>query len=227
MPVTAPADWRFLRAKVKPGRRRSTWHTRLRLLRVVAVAGVLGFAGYEAVVAVAGSNMLRITRVVVRGNARLSAGEVVALVDDLKGQHIFAADLAAWRGRVCTSPWVRDATVHRSLPSTIELAVVERRPIAIGRLGTELFLIDEEAVVIDEYGPQYAGLDLPVIDGLGSGPADEGAALDRQRMVLATRLLDAVGSRPALARRISQVDVSDPRDAVVLLEQGPGAGPPG
>lgn len=221
MPVTAPADRRFLRARVKPGRRRSAWHTRLRLLRAVVAAGVLVAAGYYAASAIAGSNMLRITRVIVRGHARLSAGQVQALVEDLKGQPIFAADLGEWRRRVCESPWVREATVHRSLPSTVEIGVVERRPIVIGRLGSELFLVDEDAVVIDTYGPQYAGLDLPVVDGLGAGPAEAGAALDRDRMALAARLLAAVESRPDLARRISQVDVSDPRDAVVTLERDP------
>ena len=111
--------------------------------------------------------------------------------------------------------------MHRSLPSTVEIGVIERRPIVIARLGSELFLVDEDAVVIDTYGPRYAGLDLPVVDGLGAGPAKAGAALNRERMALAARLLEAVGSRPDLARRISQVDVSDPRDAVVTLERDP------
>jgi cell division protein FtsQ len=219
MPVTAPADRRFLRAKVKPGRRRSAWHARLRLVRAVVVAGALGVAGYAAVHAIADSGVLRISRIDVRGNTRLSAGEVLALVDDLKGQSMLAADLATWRGRVCGSSWVRDATLRRSLPSTIEITIVERQPMAIGRIGSELFLIDEDGTIIDDYGPRYAELDLPVIDGLTSQASGSGAALNSQRVELVARLLDALGPRPDLARRISQVDVSDPRDAVVILDK--------
>ena len=220
MPVTAPADRRFLRAKVKPGRRHSAWRARLRVARALAVTGVLAFAGYHAALAVSGSGMFRITRVVVRGHARLSTGDVLARVGDLMGQNVLAANLGAWRARVCGLPWVRDATVRRSLPSTIEIIVAERRPLAIGRLGSELFLIDEEGVVIDSYGPQYAGLDLPVIDGLTSRADDGGRpTLDRQRVQLVVRLLDALRPRPDLALRVSQVDVADPRDAVVILDQ--------
>ncbi|MBE3132250.1 MAG: FtsQ-type POTRA domain-containing protein, partial [Acidobacteria bacterium] len=188
-------------------------------VRAVLVLGALGYAGYVCVQAVAGSGMFRITRIAVRGHARLSTGEVLALVDDLKGQSILAADLAEWRSRVCESSWVRDATLRRSLPSTIEITIVERRPMAIGRLGSELFLIDGDGAIIDDYGPQYAELDLPVIDGLSSQATGSGPVLDSRRVELAARLLDALGPRPELARRISQVDVSDPRDAVVILDQ--------
>ena len=39
------------------------------------------------------------------------------------------------------------------------------------------------------------------------------------RVQLASRLFNDVRTRPDLARRISQVDVSDPRDAVVIIDQ--------
>ena len=63
---------------------------------------------------------------------------------------------------------MRDAALRRSLPSTVEVVVSERQPIGIGRINGELYLVDERGVVIDQYGPQYADLDLPIIDGLAA-----------------------------------------------------------
>src|SRR5678815_350613 len=89
-------------------------------------------------------------------------------------------DLSAWRRRLMSSPWVRDAALRRSLPSTVDVMVWERAPIGIGRINGNLYLVDEHGVVIDDYGPKYADLDLPIIDGLtassGGNVADEARA---------------------------------------------------
>lgn len=219
MTVTAPSDRRFLRAKVKPGRRHGSWSSRLRRLALGALALVLVLAALLAVGSFASSGVFTISRVTVRGNSRLATGEVLALVDGLRGQNLLAARLPEWRDRLLASPWVRDAALRRLLPSTIEITVVERHPIAVGRIGGELFLVDESGTVIDEYGPRYADIDLPVIDGLSGSTASLAAEADGRRAALATRLLSAVRSRPDLARRISQVDVADPRNAVVVLDR--------
>lgn len=221
MTVTAPADRRFLRAKVKPGRRHGAWQGRARVLRLVVVICVVAYAGYEIVRSVGASGVFGISRITVRGNTRLSIGEVLALVDGLKGQSILSGGLREWRQRLLESSWVRDASLRRSLPSTVEIAVVERWPIGIGRIRGELFLVDERGAVIDEYGPRYADLDLPVIDGLSSAPGGTSAEIDDRGAALMGRLLGAMRSRPELSRRISQVDVSDPRNAVVILDKDP------
>jgi cell division septal protein FtsQ len=98
------------------------------------------------------------------------------------------------------------------------MRIVERRPIAIGRVGEALFLVDEHGEEIDEYGPRYADFDLPIIDGLAREDEPR-AGVNERRMDLASRLLHDVRRRPDLARRISQLDVSDPRNAVVIVDQ--------
>ncbi len=218
MPVAAPADRRFLRAHVKPGRRHGTWRARLRVVRLVVVPLVLLALGYASAMAIADARLLRISRVVVSGNDRLSNGEVLALLEGLRGRSILRVALPEWRGRLLASRWVAEADLRRVLPSTIEVRIAERRPIGIGRFGTELCLVDEHGAVIDEYGPRYAEFDLPIIDGLNGG-AGAAVALDERRADLAGRLLAAVRRRPEVARRISQIDVRDPRDAVVTLDK--------
>lgn len=217
-PVAAPADKRFRRSHVKPSSRRSS---RLRhawlAVRVVALAALGAYAAWRGVSMVSGSPALQVARITVDGNERLSTGEVLALVEGLRGRNIIGLDLDEWQQRLLSSPWVEDAALRRVLPATVEVTVRERRPIAIGRIGSALYLVDAHGVVVDEYGPAHADFNLPIVDGLAA-PKGRDGLVDEARAALAARLIAAVGAQPDLARRVSQVDVSDPHDAVVMLE---------
>jgi cell division protein FtsQ len=149
----------------------------------------------------------------------VSTGEVLAIVGALKGQNILLADLEGFRDALLESPWVADASLRRLLPSTVEVAIAERVPMGLGRIGGRLFLVDAGGTVIDEFGPQYAEFDLPIIDGLSANT--DAAGLDANRLALATRVMNALKARPDLAGRVSQIDVSDAHDAVVMLEDDP------
>ena len=217
--VAAPADKRFRRAHVKPARKRQVSLRRAWMVaRVVAVLGVALYGGWRGTALVLGAPALQVARVTVRGNERLSTGEVRAIVDGLKGQNILTVELAEWRRRLMTSPWVEDVTLRRMLPSRVDVAIRERRPLGIGRVAGTLYLVDAHGVVIDEYGPKYGDFDLPIIDGLSGKPTAEGNAVDEGRTLLAARVITALQSRPDLARRVSQIDVTDAHDAVVILE---------
>ena len=218
MPVTAPADRRFLRAQVKPGRRPSPWRARLRAARLVVLTVAILLLLWRGAVLVTHAETLQVAKLPVSGLHQLQADDVQRLLSGLKGQNILSVDLDAWRARLMTCPWISEATLRRSLPSTIEISVVERQPMALGRKGDTLFLVDDHGRVIDTYGPKYAELDLPLLDGLQVGAASPDAA-DERRVALAASLLRAVEAKPDLARRISQVDVSDPRNAVVIVDK--------
>jgi cell division protein FtsQ len=218
--VAAPADRRFRRAHVKPSHRRWNWRPLVRWLVVSGIGlGVLAFGLYRGRTAVAQMGM--VDRIVVRGNERLSKGEVLSVLNGLRGESLFGTDLDLWRHRLMGSPWVRDAALRRSLPSTVEVVISERQPVGIGRLNGDTYLVDEGGVVIDQYGPQYADFDLPIIDGLTAASVDGVPAIDAARAELAGRLIAAVRARPDLARKLSQIDVSDLHNASVILTGDP------
>jgi cell division protein FtsQ len=217
-PIAAPPDRRFRRARVMPARRRRVGLRQLWLVTKIATLLALAvYGGWRGTALVLGAPALQVALIAVRGNDRLSAGEVLAIVDGLRGQNIVTLDLDEWRNRLLSSPWVEDASVRRQLPSRVEIEIRERRPMGIGRLGRTLYLIDPQGIVIDEYGPQYAEFDLPIIDGLAGRPGSAGA-IDESRARLAARVMAALESRPDLARHVSQIDVADAHDAVVILE---------
>src|SRR5437667_2507123 len=168
-PVAAPADRRFRRAHVKPARKRSAVRAFLRpLVRYGLVALVLVYGAYRASAVVADARMLQVDRIVVRGNERLSRGEILAVLNGLRGESLVWTDLDRWRRRLLASPWVRDAALRRSLPSTVDIAISERTPVGVSRVGDAMYLVDERGILIDQYGPPYSDLDLPIIDGLAA-----------------------------------------------------------
>lgn len=217
--VAAATDKRFRRAHVKPSRKRTPASKHVWLgLRVLAIVLVLGYGGYRGVTAMVAAQTLQVSHLIVRGHHRLSTGEVLALVDGLRGQNILTIRISDWQQRLLASPWVERATIRRVLPATLEIAIDERVPMGIGRIGTALYLIDANGVIVDEYGPAYADIDLPIIDGLARAPDDGGALIDSARTEFAGRVLDSFSTRPELARRVSQIDVTDLHDAVVILD---------
>jgi len=219
MPVQAPADKRFRRAHVTPSRRRRPWTGQVpRIARTAAVLALVSYGVYRGAALVLSAEALQITRITVTGNVRMSKGEVVALLDGVRGQSMVTADLEGWRRKLLTSPWVADAAIRRVLPGTIAVAISERQPMGIARLREDLYLIDQRGTIVDQFGPNYAEFDLPVVDGLTSVPRDGATLIDDARAALAARLLATLSTRPDLARRVSQVDVTDVRDAVVILK---------
>jgi cell division protein FtsQ len=215
--LSAPADKRFRRSRVSPARKRR-WRLSWPLVaRVVAASLVASFALYATIGFVLASEALTVTRITVQGNQRMSRGEVLTLLEGLSGASIVMTDLEGWRQKLLMSPWVADASIRRMLPGTLTVVIEERRPVGIGRVKDRLFLVDPSGAVIDEFGPNYADLDLPVVDGLA---ATNGGAesIDKARAALAGRLMRDLAARPELAAQVSQIDVTDVRNAVVILK---------
>jgi cell division protein FtsQ len=217
--VTAPADKRFRRSHVKPGRRRRWYAFLLPVGRYALITAASLFAVYYGATAVTHASVLAIDDIAVTGNQHLTTKEVLRLLDGLKGENLIVSDLDAWREQLIASPWVKDATFKRSLPSSVRVTVQERVPIGLGRIRGRLYLVDERGEVIDQYGPAYAEFDLPIVDGLGGEGGSEGR--NGARAALAAQVLLAMRSAPEMAKRVAQIDVSDEHNAVVLLAGDP------
>ena len=216
------ADKRFRRSHVKPALKRRGWRGKVKPIAAYGlVAAALAFGCYRVSIAAAPAHVLQVDRIAVRGNERLSRGEVLAVLNGLRGESLVWTDLDVWRKRLLASPWVRDAALRRSLPSTVEVVIAERKPVGIGRINSDLYLIDDRGVVIDQYGPQYTDLDLPIIDGLSASPNDSPTMTDEARADLAARVIADLKTRPAVSTRLSQLDVANAHDAVVILDGDP------
>ena len=245
MTIQPAKDVRFRRARVRPPRRRRAVAAVRRVVHLLLLAGAVALGVRWVPEGLERSGLLRIDSVAVQGNRRLSNGEVAALLGPLEGVNLLAADLASHRERLLTSGWVKSAALRRRLPSTVEVTVEEREPVGLVRVAGSLYLIDDTGTVIDEYGPGLTDFSLPIVDGLEpraawSGPDPEQSRLaglsvrsgaqradgvvdraERARARLVGRLTAALRTRPDLSERVSQIDVADAHDAVVLLNDDP------
>ena len=218
MAVRAPSDRRFRRARVTPAQRRGRWVTNWWLvLRVGVVMSLALYGGYRGGSWLFSTDALIVERVEVTGHRYLSRGEVVGLLEGIHGERMLTIDLDTWRLRLLGSPWVADAAIRRRLPGTVVVAIEERLPFGIARLGVDVYLIDRAGAIIDTYGPKYADLDLPLVAGLGARPAGHPLAIDPERAALAVAVVDELSAHPALLAQVSEIDVADLRDAAVQL----------
>ncbi len=186
----------------------------VRLVRSLLLAVGLAVGGWM----VPGAPFLTVDDIVVHGNEQLSAGEVLALMPGLRGAPILSVDLDEHRRRLSASPWLTGGTLRRRLPSTVEVFVTERRPVALGRFDGRLFLLDASGAVVDGYGPRFAHFDFPIVDGLEKEGGEGASVVDPERMALAARLLADLAGRPDLLDAVSEIDVADSGNAVVLLD---------
>jgi cell division protein FtsQ len=170
---------------------------------------------------VVGASALTVQSVVVRGNSHLSAGDVDALIGDIRQQSILRVDLDKYRRRLMDSPWVASASLWRLLPSTVEVQVVEKVPMAIARREDLLYLVDDIGNIIDEFGPRYRAFDLPVVDGLLSAASAVGGTVDAARLTVTAQCLEAIAAAPQFASHVSQIDVTDAHDVVAVLDTDP------
>jgi len=155
------------------------------------------------------------------GLTQVSRAEMLPVFGEDIGRNVFFVPLSERRRQLEQIPWVERATVMRVLPDQIRVALVERQPVAFTRVGQQIGLVDGDGVLLSMPAAAMAQhhYSFPVITGIDPG---DPAASRKARMAVYERLmseLDSSGQR--LSQQISEIDLTDPEDARVLMpEQG-------
>ncbi|WP_426572594.1 cell division protein FtsQ/DivIB [Aquihabitans sp. McL0605] len=149
-----------------------------RRLRVVSllVLAVLALAG---VAAATQSPLLDVDHLVVHGGSHTADAAARRAIGVRLGEPMVSVDPGAAEARLERLPWVEQASVTRSWPGTVRVAIVERTPVAIAGSGGSAVLVDAHGRSLGPAGTTA----LPVIEG---APAAAGEVLgSRQRSVAA------------------------------------------
>jgi cell division protein FtsQ len=153
------------------------------------------------------------------GLTEVSRAELLPVFGEDIGRNIFFVPLAERRQQLEEIPWVEKATVMRLLPDQIQVSIVEREPVAFVRQGAQICLVDASGVLLTMPAAMMAQhhYSFPVVTGIN---AQDPPAQRKARMAVYQRLLgelDANGQH--LSEQISEIDLSDPTDARVLMPE--------
>jgi cell division protein FtsQ len=155
------------------------------------------------------------------GLSEVSRAEMLPVFGEDIGRNIFFVPLAERRRQLEKIPWVQSATVMRFLPDQLRVAIVERQPIAFVRHGQQIGLVDASGLLLNMPASMMAQhhYSFPVVTGID---ARDPLAGRKARMAVYQRLLSELDSAGQhFSEQISEIDLTDPEDARVLMpEQG-------
>jgi cell division protein FtsQ len=159
---------------------------RRRLVAVLVVLLVVATLWVGGLLVLQHSGLATVTSVTVTGNTTVPAAQVLDAAAVPTGGPLTDVDTAAAAERVAALAPVASASVSRSWPHTVAIAVVERAPVATFTAASGPELVDATGAVF--VGPAPAG--LPRLDLPSAGPGDPAT----------TAALTALGDVPATLR---------------------------
>jgi cell division protein FtsQ len=140
------------------------------LFIATAAAGtIIGGHGMTVASAVTAWAGFAIENVRITGQSETSEVDVLNALDIGTYPSLLTLDVEAAKARIEALPWVKQATLKKLFPDSVEIAVSERDPYAIWQHGGVTSLVDAAGKVItDTVGDRYARLPRVVGDGAGA-----------------------------------------------------------
>jgi cell division protein FtsQ len=132
----------------------------------------------------------------VSGAAHLSRAQVLRAAGITADTNLLWTDPAAVERSLESDPWVSDATVTRSLPSTLRISVTERRPASTVVVGSTWFLVATDGTVL---APAKGRPRLPVL------PQVQAVTVGGRSPALTESARIAGGLGPQLRSRVATV----------------------
>ncbi len=207
------------RSKENPSKR--GWTRKLRLglkIGLPTLAGALAVYGILLLGAsLVDSKHFQLRHIRYQGVDRLDREALHQLITKMVPSNPIFIELDHVRQLVEAENWVRSATVRRQLPDTLWIIVSEREPVAVAAIDDELRIVDAEGRLLDAFGPQYSGLDRPIVKGLKNLALENAQEDNRLRMGVYLEIvaeMEAAG--PELVSQLSEIDVSDVQRVAVI-----------
>ena len=182
----------------------------------IGVVDAKNYLGRDGRFRIAGASNIEAT-----GLTEVSRKQMLPVFGEDIGRNIFFVQLSERRHQLEEIPWVEHATVMRVLPDQIRVSLVERKPVAFVRQGNTIGLVDANGVLLTMPAAAMAQhhYSFPVVTGID--PADPIASRKARMAVYLRMLADLDQNGEKFSEQISEIDLTDPEDARVLMpEQG-------
>ena len=137
-------------------------------------------------------------------------------------QGVFSIDLDRVRTLVETETWVKSAVVRRKMPDKLVIHVKEREPAAVAAIDSQLYVVDDEGVVLDSYGPDHQSIDRPIVKGLSNVARENSQRENARRIQLYLEVITDLDSTDRnYTGELSEIDVRDPEKVAVFPADEP------
>lgn len=153
---------------------------------------------------------LEIRDVRVDGIHQVTKQEVLDRLALKQGLALHEVSLPYLAERLQAHPWIKEATVERLPLHELRVTIVERKPAAIARAGSEYMLTDDEGVVLARLGGRDEPA-LPLLTGL------DAKALLRGEKPLRQTMQSSIALAKAMAHSVDgrvEIDLSNPAGLV-------------
>lgn len=185
-------------------------------MMLLACTAFLFYLGLLLVNWINQSTTLNLSDVVVDGNRLLETDEILTLISVKQEQNITNIDLLEIQKSIESHPYIEIALVSRKFPSTLQINIVEREPVAL-ILGSELFAVDQNTVLLPRSKLQALS-GLPVITGIEGFKEIPGTKIDSDRIVEAIGLFNIIRTIDSkMYRNLSEVNFNNQKGFLVYF----------
>ncbi|HJT19936.1 MAG TPA: FtsQ-type POTRA domain-containing protein [Nitrospira sp.] len=208
--------WKGLRASQADEERQQVRRSRRMELgcriasRAVIAAGIagIGWGGTFAIREIGPliQRGLEIREIQIEGVHHVTKDDVLNRLALRKGIALHQVSLSYLAERLRSVSWIKEATLERLPLHTLRITILERKPAAIVRVGSDHFLTDDEGVVLARLGAQDEPT-LPLVVGADAKPLLQGDGR------LQSTIRSAIELAKAMAHSVEgrvEIDVSNP-----------------
>jgi cell division septal protein FtsQ len=187
-------------------------------LLIIAVLGTviafIAFSGYQTATA---SGFFALKDVDIRGIERTPEEDIRRIVTaGVTKAGVWNADLGEIREKLEKFPFVKSATVSRSLPSGMRVNITERTPAAVVSLSSGKYLVDDEGTMLTAVKGEQA--DFPVVLQGWDESKTTGAITDNIARLKMYRKMMEEWQQFDLSKRVREVNLANPRIPVAHVE---------
>jgi cell division protein FtsQ len=188
-----------------------------RRLLVLSFAGIASVAsavyGMQFLLYSPSMLLIKPDQIELNGNHIVSRDAVLQQFVQDRNRSVLRVPLDVRRGEIERISWVESASVQRVLPNRLRIELTERTPVAFARNGNELALIDAHGVILDR--PQGEEMHFPIVTGVSEEvPKDQ---REKRMQTYEEFMKDVDLVRAASSDRVSEIDLSNPKDLRVVM----------
>lgn len=100
------------------------------------------------------TNCFVLREIKVLNNKKVTEKEIIELTGLKGGERLFSIPIKKIKEKILLNPKIEEVVIVRHLPSTLEIKVKEREPLAIITQNNKGYLIDKKGVIIDTISPE-------------------------------------------------------------------------